>query len=288
MTIGDNERLFSHKVNIVSGMIATSISNTVFLPMDLIKIKMQQQTVPISGIATASQIYRADGIKGFFKGALFPFMTMGSVGTVRLYVYRYFQQLDRNFDFMKTREIRVPITAVAIGLIGSLGITPIELIRIKTVSPEYRDRFSGSISVLKHLWREHGMKGLQRGLAWSFLRDTIFQGVFIYNYERIKQHFGQSKALGFFLASAIAPPIAWCFAFPIDTVKTIVQADDLRSPKWTGRRYLAHLYKAGRLASLYHGLPATLFRSAINSPIFLVSWEISLILLQRLEDNYHL
>ncbi len=94
------------------------------------------------------------------------------------------------------------------------------------------------------------------------------------------------KTLGRSLGSLLAGPAAWLLTFPIDTLKTIIQADSLANPRWTVMNYLRYLRSTNNLRSLYNGLLSVVLRSGPLNLIFFNTWETVQELVLKLEDKY--
>lgn len=282
------KRLFSHKVNIVSGIIASTITDVVFIPMELLKIKMQQSRERITGFRMAANIYKQEGWFGFYRGSLFSFVFLGVVSTTRLYLYKYLQHLSQKHEFMDNYPTRILVSSLVVGLFTSITMNPLELIRIKAVSPEYSQTMASSMKAARHIIKSHGLMALQKAYIYACAREVFFHVAFYHTYESTKDFFAkrQRPGLGLVMASLVASPVAWMIVYPIDSIKTNLQGDSFSNPKWTGSSFLRHLKEQNNLLSLYRGLPSIVFRSAIVNLIFLVSWEKSLDWLQRLEDRY--
>ena len=279
---------FSHRVNIASGIIASTITDVVFIPMELLKIRMQQCKTRMSGWQMARDIYKKEGWFGFYRGSLFGFIFLGVVSTARLYTYRYLHYFSERYELMSHYPVRILASSFIVGLITSISMNPLEHIRIKAVSPEFSVALTGSIKAAQYIVKNYGFIALQKAYPYAFAREFIFHIVFFHTYESTKDYFNRlnKPGLGLTMASLVASPLAWFTVYPIDTIKTNLQGDSLKNPKWTATRYLNHLRSENDLRSLYRGLPSIVFRSAVVNLIFLVSWEKSLVWLQKIEDSH--
>ena len=284
-----NKSMFSYKVNIVSGILASSITSSISIPMDLIKIRMQQHPAAISAAAMARSMYRQDGVAGFYRGSLFGFVFIGVVSAAKFCTYKYLQYMAEHHETLSSYPARIAISSVVVSLITSVSMNPIELVRIKTLTPEFTRDKKGSFRVAQHLVRSYGILGLQKAYGYTLAREVIFHLSFFHLYESINDYFGSinKSGLGLFIASMVSSPISWILIYPIDTIKTNLQAEqNNKCIRMTGTRFIRNLHEQGNLSSLYRGLPSVMVRSAIINPVFLASWEKLMICLEQIENGH--
>ncbi|GFR41678.1 hypothetical protein Agub_g2424, partial [Astrephomene gubernaculifera] len=142
--------------------------------------------------------------------------------------------------------------------------------------------YKGSVDCFKQVLSKHGVKGLYRGFTSTILRDMQGYAWFFLGYEATVNHFLQnagpgvhSKAdlnyLQVMAAGVIAGFGLWGSMFPIDTIKSKMQADSLAKPQYNTtldclRKVLASEGQAG----LWRGFSAAMYRAIpVNAGIFL-------------------
>lgn len=155
-----------------------------------------------------------------------------------------------NFDPVKTW-----IGGAAGGAAGSIVSCPVELVRTKMTmqrratlaasvagSGAAEATYSGSYDCFKKVLRNHGVKGLYRGYTSTLLRDIQGYGWFFLGYEATIQAFlmaghGHTKEdlsyVQVMAAGVVAGFGLWGSMFPIDTIKSKMQADNLANPAYT-------------------------------------------------------
>lgn len=200
-----------------------------------------------------------------------------------------------NFDPVKTW-----IGGAAGGAAGSLVSCPVELVRTKmtmqrraalastlgsaasaaaaAAKPELT--YSGSFDCFKKVLKHHGVKGLYRGYTSTLLRDIQGYGWFFLGYEATIQAFlraghGHTKEdlsyMQVMAAGVMAGFGLWGSMFPIDTIKSKMQADNLNQPTYkTTAECLSKTLKAEGQIGVWRGFSAAMYRAIpVNAAIFL-------------------
>ncbi|KAG2143836.1 mitochondrial carrier domain-containing protein [Suillus bovinus] len=165
----------------------------------------------------------------------------------------------------------------------------------------------GSISVSKLIYtihREHGLKGLFRGLTATALRDVGY-GAYFLGYEATSRYLtapslrlNDSTSLSdssqgsiplwvLFVSGGVAGVLGWLPTFPMDVVKTRMQSTEIvearnimRSKVTTGDHdnpyrtiisTIQHSYRTGGAAGFFRGLSPTMLRAIpVNMATFAV------------------
>lgn len=138
-------------------------------------------------------------------------------------------------------------------------------------------KYGGPIDVAKHILRSAGVKGLFKGLVPTMAREIPGNAAMFGVYEGLKQSLagGQDTSkLGrgsLMLAGGLAGGSFWIFVYPTDVIKSTIQIDDLKNPKFSGsidafRKILA----AEGVKGLYKGFGPAMARSVpANAACFL-------------------
>jgi solute carrier family 25 carnitine/acylcarnitine transporter 20/29 len=279
---------FSHKANILSAFVSSMSTSFIFIPLDLIKIRMQQTDDKVGTFKMIARIYKEEGFKGFYKGSLFLFLCSGLLSSTRMYLYNFFQHHSDKAAILSNQSGRIFIQAATNAIITSVFMNPIEHVRIQTCLPEYRNQYSGSIHALRVILKEHGFRTLQRCLHYTLAREFIYFSSYFHVLEVTRNAFSRMEMAetGRILSNLLAGPISWVFIYPLDTIKTNLQADSLVRPRLTGYNYLQQLHAQGRLSSVYSGFSPVILRSSVSNLFFLTAWERSLAFILSLENKY--
>lgn len=198
------------------------------------------------------------------------------------------QTPDGSADSSRATLGQILLAGCASGVVSALITSPIELIKIR----EQLD-FKGqgarpqTWSVIKDLWRKdgRGVRGLYRGLGATCLRD-IGYGPYFLSYELFNRILlslrsatplaGEEPQLSnvdMALSGALAGVLAWVSTFPIDCIKTRVQATDLIEGQ--GKSSVAHaarsIWREGGFPAFWRGVGATVLRAIpVNAALFVV------------------
>jgi hypothetical protein len=75
------------------------------------------------------------------------------------------------------------------GICGLTIVTPVEHLRIRmqVEGTKKVKEYTGSIDAGIKIYKQHGMRGLQKGITANIFREIVFYGCFFYFYEMISQ-----------------------------------------------------------------------------------------------------
>ncbi len=122
--------------------------------------------------------------------------------------------------------------AGAIGGLASWIISaPSELIKCRTQL--HKGSKTNSLIILKQVWERHGLKGLYLGGVVTGVRDSVGYGFYFSSYELCRRIFAshrttsQSCAADFdvLVSGGIAGIVTWTSIYPLDVIKTRIQAE---------------------------------------------------------------
>jgi solute carrier family 25 carnitine/acylcarnitine transporter 20/29 len=279
-------------------------------PFDTIKTRLQvlgkgtigaagmpPDMVYTSGMDCVRKMMKAEGPTSLYKGTIAPLLgnmvLLGIHFPTFMKTRAYLEQGDAPGAFTPWKILAA---GAAAGAAGSVVSTPTELIRTKMqmvrknnilaqmkgaaaggLNPE--ENYKGNWDCAKKILRNHGLRGIYSGYVSTLLRDMQGYAWFFFGYEATihylaGQH-GKTKAdleywqvMG---AGVMAGFGLWGSMFPIDTIKSKIQADSLSKPEFKGtidclKRSLAIEGHAG----LWRGVTAALWRAIpVNAAIFL-------------------
>lgn len=163
-------------------------------------------------------------ILGLYKGISAPLL---GVGLEKAIVFGVYHNTYRYTD-------SYALSGGLAGLSASLVVTPFERLKI--------------------LWQT-GQKyrgGIFNGLVATLTRETPGFAIYFSIYERLKEHDSNFRPLNGFFYGMFAGAGAWLFIYPMDLVKTHIQASNSRSNLAVLREVLAkgNIYKGFSLALL--------------------------------------
>jgi hypothetical protein len=98
--------------------------------------------------------------------------------------------------------------------------------------------YNGSVDAFRSIYAQHGLRGVFRGLPATGLREAVGCGVYFGVYEVAKRRFAASVGGAdnlsmhhFLMAGGISGVVAWIPSYPIDIIKSKLQADVLNGTR---------------------------------------------------------
>lgn len=131
------------------------------------------------------------------------------------------------------------------GAIQSLLLSPVELVKIRlqlqSKSGLKPNKLMGPRHVARSIVRTEGVRGLYRGLTVTVLRDAPAHGVYFSTYEYTREWLhpgcrkcGQESFGTMLLAGGLAGVASWICCYPLDVVKTRLQAQSSTTERYRG------------------------------------------------------
>lgn len=179
----------------------------------------------------------------------------------------------------------VVLGAFGTGAIQSLILSPVELVKIRLqlqgIVPNklaQAQNHTGPTSVAKGIYRMEGLRGIYRGLTITVLRDAPSYAVYFFTYEYVRELFhpgcrksGQETCKTMLMAGGLAGVASWMCCYPLDVVKTRLQAQSPSSPlKYSGIvDCFQKSVKHEGYSVLYRGLGTAVSRAfVVNGAVF--------------------
>ncbi|XP_059641756.1 mitochondrial arginine transporter BAC2 [Cornus florida] len=255
-------------------------------PLDTLRIR-QQSSSSGSACSILRNVVASEGPLALFRGMGAP---LASVTFQNAMVFQIYAVLSRAFDSTVPATDPPSYKGVALGGFGagaiqSLILSPIELVKIRLQlqsknhrRPQEADCHRGPVSVARSIVRTEGLRGIFRGLTITMLRDAPAHGLYFWSYERMREKFhpgcrktGQESVDTMLIAGGLAGVASWVCCYPLDVVKTRLQAQSESSPsKYTGIVDCFHRsVKTEGYSVLWRGLGTAVARAfVVNGAIF--------------------
>lgn len=140
-------------------------------------------------------------------------------------------------------------------------------------------KYGGPMDVAKQVLKsEGGLRGLFKGLVPTLAREVPGNAAMFGVYEAFKQYLagGQdTSSLGrgsLIAAGGLAGASFWAFVYPTDVVKSVIQVDDYKNPKFNGSiDSFKKIVASEGVKGLYKGFGPAMARSVpANAACFLV------------------
>lgn len=139
-------------------------------------------------------------------------------------------------------------------------------------------RFSSPVQCLRHIHRKEGLRGVFNGLGITLLREAPSYGVYFVTYEALTRSEHRISTWHMLLAGGLAGTASWIVSYPLDVVKSRLQADT--TAKYTGALdcFRKSVQNEG-YGCLFRGLNSTIIRAfPTNAATFaVVTWTLRLL-----------
>ena len=204
-------------------------------------------------------------ISGWYRGVGVQAGTVAPITAIQFMTNGLLQKMVLLMDTTKNEQraltdVETITTAATAGAVSALIYSPVDLTTIQ------QQKLSlNPIQTVRHILSNYGTRGLYRGFASCAVRESIYTAGYLGFSPVLLSHLIQKTDIfedgltAKIIASCVAGSIAAIITHPVDTAKTIIQAD-IGAQKWkTGRRAAKVLYMERGWNSLFVGvLPRTI------------------------------
>ncbi|PWY88416.1 mitochondrial carrier protein [Aspergillus heteromorphus CBS 117.55] len=218
----------------LSGAIGIIIGN----PLDVIKVRLQAgQTPDIVASTTPQQASRFENATSLVRGAAAPILGYGALNALLFVAY------NRSLKFLDSSIIdptnpqsaslsKIWLAGAAGGVTSWIVSSPTEFIKCRA-QLDSRPGVS-SLTVARDIIRTRGWRGLYYGGGITCARDAIGYGFYFWSYEYCKRLTASNdddtngmNAMKILLCGGIAGIVTWASVFPLDMIKTRLQAETI-------------------------------------------------------------
>lgn len=287
--------------DLTAGTVGGAAQLVVGHPFDTIKVKLQSQPTPLPGqppkyagaIDAVKQTIAAEGPRGLYKGMGAPLATVAAFNAVLFTVRGQMEALLRSAPGVPLTVSQQVVCGAGAGVAVSFLACPTELIKCRlqaqsalaasgggaTVAVKY----GGPMDVARHvLQSEGGMRGLFKGLVPTLAREVPGNAAMFGVYEAVKQYVagGQdTSSLGrgsLIVAGGVAGATFWFSVYPTDVVKSVIQVDDYKNPKFSGSvDAFRKILKTEGVKGLYKGFGPAMARSVPANAACFLAYEVT-------------
>ncbi|KAF7509875.1 hypothetical protein GJ744_007386 [Endocarpon pusillum] len=266
-------------------------------PFDLVKVRMQtaERGVYSSALDVARKtIARERLVRDLYAGVSVPLVGVTPMFMVSFWGYGVGKSLVEDVIAVRRAPDGTPQYSIAqISAAGFLAAMPMALItapfeRVKvllqlqgqrTLKPGEKPQYSGGLDVVRQLYRTGGVRSVFRGLAMTLARDGPGSAAYFAAYEMVKRSLtpkdhnndvtGELRLRAVIVAGGAAGVAVWISVFPIDTVKSRLQAA-AEGGSDTIMGTIRRIYRNGGVGAFYPGFGPALTRAIpANAAAFL-------------------
>jgi len=263
-------------IDTLAGSLAGMVGLVVGSPFDFIKVRMQNQTsnnTEVRILPTIIQAWKNEGFLAFYKGLVPPLIGEGILNSVWFGTYAMMSailQKDRNKNLTFLQGC---IAGAASGVTGSFVYGPVDLIKVRAqMSKERGSQRKKPIQIIAEIYKSDGLWGFSRGLGTTILREVPSMTLYFGLYNSLKLSFTHSDGTlplwGQIMAGGTAGAMSWASIYPVDVVKTRMQATSQFS---SVRTCITTMLQKEGVAAFFQGLTPCLVRSfPVNATVFFV------------------
>lgn len=230
-------------------------------PLDTVKVLMQVNGKHSNIISCMKDVIAKDSLKGLYRGVTSPMAGVAFVNAIVFGVYGGVQKRSSDPDSLVCHAV----AGATAGLLQSFVCSPVELAKTRLQLGCSGSAGKGPLSCLVDVARREGPTALFRGLGLTILRDTPAFACYFLTYEALARKPdgtppGTFRAL---MAGGFAGTASWLISFPIDSLKSRIQADGMTGPRLYSGAYdcLKKSLKSEGPQFLTRGLSAVLIRA---------------------------
>ncbi|XP_073001138.1 mitochondrial carnitine/acylcarnitine carrier-like protein [Typha latifolia] len=286
--------------DLTAGTVGGAAQLIVGHPFDTIKVKLQSQPAPLPGqlpkfsgaMDAVKQTIAAEGPRGLYKGMGAPLATVAAFNAVLFTVRGQMEALLRSEPGAPLTVNQQVVCGAGAGVAVSFLACPTELIKCRlqaqsaladSAASSGAVKYGGPMDVAKHVLRsEGGVRGLCKGLGPTLAREVPGNAAMFGVYEAVKQYIAggpDTSGLGrgsLIVAGGVAGASFWVSVYPTDVVKSVIQVDDYKNPKFSGsidaiRKILANEGVKG----LYRGFGPAMARSVPANAACFLAYEVT-------------
>ncbi|OMO54098.1 Endoplasmic reticulum-adenine nucleotide transporter [Corchorus capsularis] len=261
-------------------------------PLDTLRIR-QQSLNSGSALGILRRVVATEGPGALYRGMAAP---LASVTFQNAMVFQTYAILSRAFDSsVSTTDPPsykgVALGGVGTGALGSILLSPVELVKIRlqlqntsyTTLPSPAAH-TGPVNLARNILKTEGLRGLYRGFTITALRDAPSHGFYFWTYEYMREQLhpgcrksGQESLRTMLVAGGLAGVASWVCCYPLDVVKTRLQAQSPSSPKYSGIiDCLQKSVKQDGFGVLWRGLGTAVARAFVVNGAIFSAYEIAL------------
>jgi len=228
----------------ISGATSCALTHMSVIPLDVVKTRMQTDPEDSKNILDrAAKIFEKEGLQGLFLGSQATLAAYLWYGMSVYPSYTFFKRLlahslSPDIVTIHTNDIALIAGAMA-SAIASIGVTPMEACRIRTVAEPFVYKSKGLVGTIKAISTEDANRGwtkLYAGLPSLLTRQVIFGSIKFVAFERTCEviyhswpvlHDAAWTSLGVSLvAGGIAGVLSSIVSQPADSVLTYVSQNN--------------------------------------------------------------
>ncbi|KAG1474227.1 hypothetical protein G6F56_000478 [Rhizopus delemar] len=302
------------------GGIAGVATRFVISPLDVVKIRLQVQSIPFlsrsskqpvkyKGISqTFKTIIKEEGIRGFFKGNVAAEYLYLTYGISQFYAYYYIDAFMEN-KMQLAPSLKPFISGMIAGSFATTVTYPFDLLRTRFAVQGTKKIYKSLSHAVLDIYNEEGPRGFYRGLGSSITQIMPYMGLMFFSYEGLCSFVQKLKEKQIIedkhsrtndmVCGSLAGIISKTGVFPLDVIRKRLQVQGPHISEYaiTSIPNYMHqnsmfgcmkkmIYTEG-FCSLYKGLAPGLLKAGPSGAAYFLVFEFSKDCIIRLKEDGH-
>ena len=239
--------------------------------------------------------YRAEGLVGFYRGVASPLIGQVVFNAVQFMAYTKAKELVSGGQPGAQLTIPQYFAAGAItGAIVALIETPIDLVKTQLQTQVFQEKpaFTSLPQTVRFVTSTNGLLGVYQGFLPTLARNIPAVSCYFGVYETVRRMEAEARGVSveqltaaeLLIAGSIGGLSYWIGTFPIDAIKSTIQADNVEKSK---RRYSGvvdaarGMWAEGGVGRFFKGITPCLMRAAPANAVCFFLYERSIKLLDQ-------
>jgi len=245
---GSGSTLEEGLIGLIGGALFGLVSPVVGHPLDTVKTKMQADTAHLHSTfsQTVKSVYRAEGVLGFYRGFLPPLLGSIAYRGVLFGAYsgayaacEHVPVLHQEIPYTGGLRASVLVGAMAASVARATIESPLDFIKVRSQIGKQAMHDASSGSAVKHsnvrdVVRSFSsapvqhIQHLYHGYLPTLFRTIGLLGSFFIMVDYSVRYIPDvvnAPMVGPFFKGGICATTAWIFAFPFETIKSVIQSD---------------------------------------------------------------
>lgn len=301
---GERKPLLSGPLTtLLAGGVAGAVSRTAVAPLERLKILFQVQVLSqpsgasprYTSVSQAlTSLWQREGIRGLFKGNATNCQRIVPQSGIQFVCFDFFALSVFDCPASELSPLQRLFTGGLAGAVAATCTYPMDLIRVR-ISVDFRGEYSGLFGGMRKVAAEEGAAALYRGLVPSLVGIVPYIGVDFMVFGELKKRLadddGHVSVASKLLAGGVAGVCGQTVAFPLDTVRRILQVQSMSGGRKvkegnpTSRGMIdcmRGIVRRHGLVGLYHGYAANLLKAAPQVAVSFAAFEKTRELLEAL------
>ncbi|KAL7286492.1 hypothetical protein TKK_0019229 [Trichogramma kaykai] len=204
-------------------------------PLDTVKVHIQTQDHRSPKYRGTWHCFRTlvarESVSGLYRGMSSPMAGVAVVNAIIFGVYGQTHKYLNEGPMGSTLGDGLSshfLAGAAAGMAQAPVCSPIELAKTRLQlqgGSVNSPRHAGPAQCLRHIYRSEGFRGVFGGLGITLAREIPSFGVYFATYEALTKSDRQISTPHMLLAGGTAGTVSWIVSYPLDVVKSRLQAD---------------------------------------------------------------